>query len=104
MDSCLEIATMLYNLNQTEILIVEFLMKTKSKHVTIMDITNQLKLDRSTIQKAIKNLLNIGLIERFPCSCTGRKCHYIYETSKERVKRVLKKKLTEMLKEIENSK
>ena len=104
MDPCLEIATMLYNLNQTEILIVEFLMKTKSKHVTIMDITNQLKLDRTTIQKAIKNLLNIGLIERSPCSCTGRKCHFIYETSKERIKKVLKKKLTEMLKEVENSK
>lgn len=103
MGSLLEIATILYNLNQTEIMIIEFLLNSKSDHITVVDITKSLNLDRTTIQKAIKNLLNIGFVERKPCSCTGRKCHFVYSTTKNKIKNVLRRKLKQMLKEVETS-
>ena len=80
-----------FDLNKTQYNILMFLLK-KNKRYSVIEIAKKNKLDRTTVQKAIKVLLKKGLVRRFQKNLTKGGYMYLYEVSrKDEIKKEMKR-------------
>lgn len=95
-----EIVRCTFNLSKTEYTVLEFFFKTKGKH-TVMDISKKLKLERTTVQKAIKKLMKKRLLKRTRENLKGGGYVFLYELeSAEKIKRRIKHTVSEWYKNV----
>ena len=59
-----EIVRCSFNINRTEYNIFMFLLKSNNKF-DVLEIAEKLNLDRTTVQKAVKRLVELDLVKRF---------------------------------------
>ena len=53
-----------FNLNKTDFTVFDFFIKNKDEH-SVSEVSKILKLERSSVQKAIKNLVERNLVQRW---------------------------------------
>ena len=82
------------NLNKTEYNVLLFLLRDTDKY-RISKISKELKLDRTTVQKALKKLFEEKLVNRTQKNLTGGGYTFLY---KVRDKQEIKSKLKEIIK------
>ena len=85
-----------FNLNKTEYKILIFLLKNKGKIFTISQLSKRMRLERSTIQKGIKNLTEKRLVKRLQKNLSGGGYIYLYQVKNEQE---IKSKMTDIIKE-----
>ncbi len=66
-----------FNLNKTEYNILIFLLK-KNKKCSVIQIAEAINLERTTVQKAIKNLSNKKLVRKWKRNLAKGGCLYLY--------------------------
>ncbi len=79
-----------FELNKTEYKIFSLLLK--NKDMSVKEISRKLGLTRTSVQKAIKTLLNKSLVRRFQRNLSGGGYQYIYNLNdKQKIKLQIKK-------------
>jgi len=92
-----------FNLNKTEYNILMFLLKNNKKY-TVSQISQIMKLDRTTIQKAIKNLTNEELVKRRQINLSAGGYMFFYKINdKNEIKNKIKKIIYEWYKHVEEA-
>ena len=84
-----------FDLNKTEYNVLVFLLK-KNERRTATQISESMKLDRTTVQKAIKKLVEKGLVKRSQINLSGGGYTFFYKINnrdeiKEKMKNVTHK-------------
>ncbi len=92
-----------FALNKTEYNLLIFLLKKERKY-TVYQISELLKLDRTTIQKAIKNLADKELVKKTQRNAPGGGRSFLYsiETKKE-IKDKIKNLISKWCEEVEDA-
>ena len=94
-----EIIKCSFDFNKTEYKVFTFLLRL-DKSITVIGISNRIKLDRSTVQKAIRKLVNRDLILRKQRNLPKGSYVYLYKL-KDKIK--IKKNLKEIIRNWSNS-
>jgi predicted transcriptional regulator len=96
-----DLITCAFNLNKTQYDVLIFLMK-KQKEYTAQKIAEMMKLDRTTVQKAIKELLKKQLVQRAQINLQKGGYTFIYNVNdKTKIKRKIKKLTYDWYKTVE---
>lgn len=75
-----------FDLNKTDYTVLDFLIKNE-KEFSVNEISKALKLERSSVQKAIKNLVEKNLVQRWQVNLTKGGYSFIYSIkNKEQIK------------------
>ena len=91
-----------FNLNKTEYNVLIFLLENEGKH-TILDISKKMNLERTTIQKAIKNLVKNDLVKRTQINLPKGGYIFYYEiNNKKNIKYRMKKIVYNWYKSVED--
>ncbi len=94
----IEILKKLLGINDIEArILIELLNK---NGMSVMELSMRLNIDRSYVQKSIRNLLRRRIIDRYQKNLIRGRC-YIYFISKRKLKQRLKRELRGFLKEVE---
>ncbi len=92
-----------FNLNKTEYNVLMFMLKRKNQN-TVSQIARAMKLERTTIQKAIKNLVNKGLAKRTQRNLPKGGYIFLYEIyNKDKIKSEIKKIVRKWYKTVEEA-
>lgn len=94
-----------FGINKTEYYVLMYLLKKNVKDLTVNEIAKGVLLERSGVQKALKGLLEKGLVTRKMKNLENGGYVYIYSTNKkevkEKIKSVLKKWVKDAIKSVE---
>jgi predicted transcriptional regulator len=92
-----------FNLNKTEYNVLIFLLRNDRIH-TILQISKAMKLERTTIQKAIKNLVEKGLAKRIQKNLSKGGYIFLYKpNNKEEIKSKMKRLTYKWYKHVEET-
>ncbi len=92
-----------FALNKTEYNLLIFLSKKEDKY-TAAQISEFMKLDRTTIQKAIKNLVDKKIVKRTQQNISGGGYMFLYAISdKKKIKEKIKKVVNKWCKGVKES-
>ena len=92
-----------FNLNKTEYNVLIFLLK-KDKTYTASQISEGMELDRTTVQKAIKNLIEKGLAKRAQKNLSRGGYIFLYQpNNKNRIKSKMKEITYDWYKNVEEA-
>lgn len=90
-------------LNKTDYNLLVFLLKNE-KEKTAYQISELMELDRTTIQKSVKNLLDKGLVKRIQRNISGGGYTFLYKINdKNEIKYKIKKVIRKWSKGVEES-
>ena len=90
-----------FNLNKTEYNVFMFMLK-RNQPYTVSRIAKIMRLERTTVQKAVKNLFNKKLIKRIQRNLPRGGYIFIYEiNNKDEIKDKMKKIVYEWYKSVE---
>jgi len=90
-----------FNLNKTEYNVLMFLLK-KNRKCSVIQISEAMKLERTTVQKALKNLLTKKLVKKWKRNLTKGGCLYLYMViNKEEIKKNMRDIIHNWYREIE---
>ena len=94
-----------FGITKTEYNIFEFL--TKKQDITVEDMTEELKKDRTTIQKAVKSLVDKGIVIRRQRNIDMGGYQYIYSLKdkqelKKQIKEIIKSWIISAINKVEN--
>jgi predicted transcriptional regulator len=80
-----------FNLSKTEYNVLIFLLKNYKRH-TVLHLSNSIKLERTTIQKAVKGLVEKGLVDKIQKNLPKGGYIFLYKAKyKEEIKSKIKK-------------
>ncbi len=92
-----------FNLNKREFAILMYLLK-KNKKYTVMGLAKELSLERSTIQKAVKKLVEKGLAMRFQQNLDRGGYNFLYKAkNKGEIKERMKETVRQWYSAVENA-
>ncbi|MFH1590192.1 MAG: helix-turn-helix domain-containing protein [archaeon] len=75
-----------FNLNKTDYTVFDFFIK-NNKEFSVSEVSKKLKLERSSVQKAIKNLVERNLVQRWQINLMKGGYSFLYSIKdKEKVK------------------